>query len=46
MSTHPATSSHDLVQLARAGDEEAFRRLFEKYHRRLAVFAHYRLGEP
>lgn len=33
------------MELARAGDTEAFRRLFEKYHRRLAVFAHYRLGE-
>jgi RNA polymerase sigma-70 factor (ECF subfamily) len=45
MTTRGATSSHDLVALARAGDTEAFRRLFEKYHRRLALFAHYRLGE-
>lgn len=44
MGTRGATSSHDLVELARAGDGEAFRRLFEKYHRRLALFAHYRLG--
>lgn len=33
------------MELARAGDGEAFRRLFEKYQRRLALFAHYRLGE-
>ncbi len=45
MSSHGSTSSYDLVELARSGDEDAFRLLFEKYHRRLALFAHYRLGE-
>lgn len=45
MTTRGATSGHDLVELARAGDEEAFRRLWEKYQRRLALFVHYRLGE-
>jgi len=45
MSTRGATSSHDLVELVRAGDTDAFSRLFEKYHRRLAVFIHYRLGD-
>jgi RNA polymerase sigma-70 factor (ECF subfamily) len=45
MGTHGATSSHDLVELVRAGDADAFRRLFEKYHRRLALFIHYRLGD-
>ncbi len=33
------------MELARAGDGEAFRKLFEKYQRRLALWAHYRLGE-
>jgi RNA polymerase sigma-70 factor (subfamily 1) len=45
MSSPGSTSSYDLVELARSGDEDAYQRLFEKYHRRLALFAHYRLGE-
>jgi RNA polymerase sigma-70 factor (ECF subfamily) len=45
MAEQEATSSHDLVSLARAGDQDAFRRLFEKYQRRLSLFVHYRLGE-
>jgi len=40
-----ATSSHQLADLARAGDPDAFRRLFVKYQRRLSLFIHYRLGD-
>lgn len=44
MVTGGATSSHDLVQSARAGDTQAFRLLFQRYHRRLSLFLHYRIG--
>jgi len=38
------TSSHDLIERIRAGDQEAFTALFNKYRRRLAVLIHYRLN--
>ena len=38
------TSTHDLVELVKQGDHDAFRRLFDKYRTRLAVLAHYKLG--
>jgi RNA polymerase sigma-70 factor (subfamily 1) len=38
------TSSHDLVELVKKGDHDAFSRLFEKYRSRLAVLVHYKLG--
>jgi len=39
-----ATSSFDLVERARRGDQQAFTRLFEKYRKRLAVLIHYRMS--
>jgi RNA polymerase sigma-70 factor (ECF subfamily) len=38
------TSTHDLVELVKQGDHDAFGRLFDKYRPRLAVLAHYKLG--
>ncbi len=40
----PPTSSFGLVEQVKAGDQEAFRRLFLKYRRRLAVLIHYKLS--
>jgi RNA polymerase sigma-70 factor (ECF subfamily) len=40
----PVTSSHGLVERVKQGDGEGFSRLLEKYHSRLAVLIHYRLG--
>jgi len=39
-----ATTALDLARRARAGDEEAFRALFERYRTRLAVLVRYRIG--
>jgi RNA polymerase sigma-70 factor (subfamily 1) len=38
------TSSFDLVEKVKGGDQEAFSGLFRKYSRRLAVLIHYKLG--
>jgi RNA polymerase sigma-70 factor (ECF subfamily) len=38
------TSSHDLIERIKAGDQEAFATLFNKYRRRLAVLIHFRLS--
>jgi RNA polymerase sigma-70 factor, ECF subfamily len=38
------TSTYDLIELHKGGDASAFRLLFEKHARRLAVWVHYRLG--
>ncbi len=38
------TSSHDLIERIKAGDQEAFAALFNKYRRRLAVLIHFRLS--
>ena len=40
----PATSSHDLIERFRQGDQSAFETLFENYKPRLAVLLHYRMG--
>jgi RNA polymerase sigma-70 factor, ECF subfamily len=40
----PATSSYDLIERFRGGDQDAFARLFEKYRRRLGVLVHYKLS--
>lgn len=40
----PATSTFDLLQQARRGDEEALSRAFERCRRRLAVLIHFKLG--
>jgi RNA polymerase sigma-70 factor (ECF subfamily) len=38
------TSTFTLLEKARAGDEEALSRAFEKYRRRLAVLVHFKLS--
>ena len=38
------TSTFTLLERAKAGDEEALSRAFEKYRRRLAVLVHFKLG--
>jgi RNA polymerase sigma-70 factor (ECF subfamily) len=38
------TTSFGLIEMAKAGDQAAFERLFERYSRRLAVLVYYRLG--
>src|SRR5579871_3345711 len=38
------TSTFDLLEQARRGDEQALSRAFEKHHRRLAVLVHFKLG--
>jgi RNA polymerase sigma-70 factor (subfamily 1) len=38
------TSSHDLIERVKAGDQEAFAALFNKYRRRMAVLIHFRLS--
>jgi RNA polymerase sigma-70 factor (ECF subfamily) len=40
---HANTSTFGLLERLRNGDEDAFRLLFEKYRRRLAVLLHYKL---
>lgn len=40
----PSTTTFELIEECRKGDQEAFRLLFEKYRGRLAVFLRYRLG--
>lgn len=42
--SHSPTSTFGLIERFKAGDEEAFARLFEKYRRRLAVLIHYKLS--
>jgi len=39
-----ATSSYGLIERVKAGDQEAFARLFEKYRSRVAVLIHYRMS--
>jgi RNA polymerase sigma-70 factor, ECF subfamily len=38
------TSTFTLIEKAKAGDEEALSRVFEKYRRRLAVLVHFKLS--
>ena len=38
------TSTFTLLERAKAGDEEALSRAFEKYRRRLAVLVHFKLS--
>ena len=38
------TTTLGLIERVKQGDTEAFGQLFRKYHRRLAVLIHYRLG--
>ena len=40
-----ATSTFDLVERFRQGDDVAFRELFQKYKSRLAVLIHYKLSD-
>ena len=40
----PPTSSFDLVEQVKAGDQQAFTRLFHKCQRRLAVLIHFKLS--
>lgn len=40
------TSTFDLIERFRNGDETAFRQLFEKYKPRLGVLIRYKLGAP
>lgn len=44
MKMESATSTLDLINQIRKGDQEAFSLLFEKYRPRLAVLIHYRLS--
>ncbi|HYK87551.1 MAG TPA: sigma-70 family RNA polymerase sigma factor [Acidobacteriota bacterium] len=39
-----ATSSLDLIDRIKRGDQDAFTHLFQKYRPRLAVLVHYRMG--
>lgn len=39
------TSTCDLVERFKKGDQSAFSLLFGKYHRRLAVLVHYKMGQ-
>lgn len=39
-----ATSTFNLIHRVKGGDKEALSQLFDRYRRRLAVLAHYRLG--
>jgi RNA polymerase sigma-70 factor (subfamily 1) len=45
MGATPATSTFDLIQRFREGDDAAFGDLFRKYKPRLAVLVRYKLGE-
>jgi RNA polymerase sigma-70 factor (ECF subfamily) len=40
----PPTSTFDLLEQARHGDEQALSQAFEKHRRRLAVLVHFKLG--
>jgi len=40
-----ATSSFELIARVKAGDQDAFTGLFDKYRRRLAVLIHYKLSD-
>jgi RNA polymerase sigma-70 factor (subfamily 1) len=40
-----ATTSLGLIERVRAGDQDAFAGLFERYRRRLAVLIHYKLSD-
>lgn len=46
MSASSFTSTFDLVERFRAGDDTAFGQLFRKYRPRLAVLIRYKLSEP
>jgi RNA polymerase sigma-70 factor (ECF subfamily) len=46
MGAAPPTTAFDLAARARAGDADAFRSLFERYHQRLALLVHYRIAPP
>jgi RNA polymerase sigma-70 factor (ECF subfamily) len=39
------TSTFGLITRVKAGDQEAFTRLFDKYRRRLAVMLHYKMSD-
>jgi RNA polymerase sigma-70 factor (ECF subfamily) len=39
------TTAYELVERVRGGDTDAFRELFERYHHKLALLIHYKLGE-
>jgi RNA polymerase sigma-70 factor (ECF subfamily) len=39
------TSTFGLITRVKAGDQEAFTRLFDKYRRRLAVLLHYKMSD-
>ncbi len=41
---NPPTSTFDLLDQARNGNQQALSRAFEKYRRRLAVLVHFKLG--
>ena len=40
-----ATTSLGLIQRVKAGDQDAFTSLFDRYYRRLAVLIHYKLSD-
>src|SRR5262249_23749172 len=42
--TDSPTSTFDLLEKARAGDEDALSRAFDQYRRRLAVLVHFKLS--
>jgi RNA polymerase sigma-70 factor (ECF subfamily) len=44
LTTEPPTSTFDLLEKARAGDEAALSRAFDRYRRRLAVLVHFKLS--
>src|SRR5204863_2027664 len=36
--SRPDVTDHDLVQAVRAGDDHAFERLYQRYHRRISAY--------